>query len=515
MKLRHFLFEKPRRTWLSFLFENKLQDIRSKLVGKNLELFDGVTGLRPSLPSKYWQWVAKNYKEDAEYTKEQVHEFLLNFDELVGKGGVGLPSKDIFFYKDLEGLESSLETASQQVSKTQNKKEIKKDKDVVYSDSKYFVVQPKTTAAACYYGAGTKWCISAKDQNQFETYTSDGAKFVIIIDKEAVKENPMAKVAIAYLVGDVDPGETNLNDKYEIYDSTDTLTTIESVWANYPQSLLQSINDFFSPEDIIPVSQEKEQERIQSLSPGEINQTINRHLKTMEYLVTDKEKDHSKELAYLKNHVQKLVKNLSNDQLTIANNYLGPEFREESNFEEEVVEFIVSLFLNTLKEKTSGLDLEKAVSQLTHGFGIYNKTISDSNLLPLPENITELIKAWQNTLNNDLRLIISHKNAKSLGEALVGSTGYEAFLSAKNFYLLMEIFEQVTDEEHGIPFAELSEENQYGFLKSVAQGISIEPRVYDEWEEVAEKLFFMLRKNNLQVIKNRQPGLKEVFYIPS
>jgi hypothetical protein len=515
MQLRHFLFEKPKLTWLSFLFENKLQDIRSKLFGKSLELFDGVTNLKPSLPSKYWQWIAKNYKEDNEYSKEQVHEFLLNFDELVAKGGVGLPSKDIYFYKNIESLENGLESANQQVSRTQGKKELKKDKDIVYSDNRYFVVQPKTTAAACYYGAGTKWCISARDQNQFENYTSNGAKFVIIIDKEAVKENPMAKVAIAYLQGNVEFDETMLQDRYEIYDSTDELRTIESVWENYPQSLLQSINDFFSPEDIIPVSQEKEQERIQSLSPAEINQRINSYLGILDGYITDKKKDNSKGIEYIKNYVQKLVKNLSNDQLTIANNFLGPEFKEQSNLEDQIVEFITNLFMNTLKEKTSGLDLEKVVSQLTYGFGIYNKTISDSNLLPLPENIVELIKIWQNTLNNDLRLIISHKNAKSLGEALVGYAGYEAFLSVKNFYSLKEKFEYILDEEPVISFAKLSEENQYIFLKSAAQAVKIEPRVYDDWEEVADKLFFMMKKNNLKIIKNRQPGIEEVFYIPS
>jgi hypothetical protein len=84
-----------------------------------------------------------------------------------------------------------------------------------------------------------------------------------------------------------------------------------------------------------------------------------------------------------------------------------------------------------------------------------------------------------------------------------------------NFYSLKEKFEYILDEEPVISFAKLSEENQYIFLKSAAQAVKIEPRVYDDWEEVADKLFFMMKKNNLKIIKNRQPGIEEVFYIPS
>ncbi len=53
MKLFYLLFEKPKFSWLSLLFESKLNDIRSKLSGKNLDLFNQVLAFKPEISSKY------------------------------------------------------------------------------------------------------------------------------------------------------------------------------------------------------------------------------------------------------------------------------------------------------------------------------------------------------------------------------------------------------------------------------------------------------------------------------
>jgi hypothetical protein len=67
--------------------------------------------------------------------------------------------------------------------------------NVVYDDSRFFVVNPLTQASSCYYGKGTKWCTSAVDNSHFNRYNEDG-KLFYVIDKSLPTNNPYYKVAI-------------------------------------------------------------------------------------------------------------------------------------------------------------------------------------------------------------------------------------------------------------------------------------------------------------------------------
>ena len=102
-------------------------------------------------------------------------------------------STDINAYKSLYDLQIALDEAEKVKDKKEQEKihkaKMREDADRIYQDKTTLVVRPQSEGASCYYGQGTKWCISATDsQNYWNKYTEeDGAIFFFILDKEVAK----------------------------------------------------------------------------------------------------------------------------------------------------------------------------------------------------------------------------------------------------------------------------------------------------------------------------------------
>lgn len=85
--------------------------------------------------------------------------------------------------------------------KTQAKRDslkAKSESSIVYEDEHVRVIRPNTEHASCYYGKGTKWCISAtSSQNYYNSYTAQGRAFYFMFWAGAPSpEHPYAKVAM-------------------------------------------------------------------------------------------------------------------------------------------------------------------------------------------------------------------------------------------------------------------------------------------------------------------------------
>jgi hypothetical protein len=113
-------------------------------------------------------------------------------------------SKDLNSWTDIETLESDIETAKSAAARAKKEKEdkgrasklAKEESDVIYDDEEFMVIRPLSAHASCYYGQGTKWCISATDsQNYFDSYTKEGKAFYFIMDKTRSNDDPLKKVA--------------------------------------------------------------------------------------------------------------------------------------------------------------------------------------------------------------------------------------------------------------------------------------------------------------------------------
>ena len=114
------------------------------------------------------------------------------FKQLKDKGLLSLEQKDIDRYSTLEELQQVLSSLSTVKTKTQQKKERKvAGAELVYEDDSWKVYHITTEKAAKLYGKGTKWCISAEENNQFNDYdmntiyiavkTQTGAKRAVLV----------------------------------------------------------------------------------------------------------------------------------------------------------------------------------------------------------------------------------------------------------------------------------------------------------------------------------------------
>lgn len=133
------------------------------------------------VPFKYLPWVGKQLAagvHDVESLASLVKEF-----DLLASTNV-LRQKDINAYKEPADLKAAVDAHKGMKSGTEERKLAKKATKPLYNDGRFVAFQPLSKEAACYYGYGTKWCISATEsENLYNTYVNMGAKFIFVFDK--------------------------------------------------------------------------------------------------------------------------------------------------------------------------------------------------------------------------------------------------------------------------------------------------------------------------------------------
>ena len=202
------------KNYLSSLDETMkdLKDVKAKYadnpqMSKVIAKFEEID---PSGNYKYIRWMAKQaemalkndtFEEDIPYIVDSIK----GFHEFSGKASVGKHmQKDINAYKDLAKLVADVEEAKAQAEDAARKKEkdvedrkqAKEESEVIYDDDNFMVIRPTSEYASCYYGRGTRWCISATEaSNYFDQYTNEGKAFYFVIDKTRKNNDPLKKVA--------------------------------------------------------------------------------------------------------------------------------------------------------------------------------------------------------------------------------------------------------------------------------------------------------------------------------
>lgn len=74
----------------------------------------------------------------------------------------------------LQNFEAMMANLSREKDRKKETKLSEKDYDVLYKSDYATLYKPKSQAASCKLGAGTKWCTSANVNNQFDSYTAQG-----------------------------------------------------------------------------------------------------------------------------------------------------------------------------------------------------------------------------------------------------------------------------------------------------------------------------------------------------
>ena len=169
------------------LIEGRVDDFKTKYTQKYGA--QNVERIVNMVTPKYLEWVGRNFDAvnfDENYGK--LVAALNNFDKI----SHNLPQTDINQYKNLQELTSAIE---QYNNTTRREVEKHEGGNVVFNDNRFYVVNPLTHEASCYYGRGTKWCTSATGDEHFRRYNTEG-KLFYIIDKTKQSSDPFYKIAI-------------------------------------------------------------------------------------------------------------------------------------------------------------------------------------------------------------------------------------------------------------------------------------------------------------------------------
>jgi len=196
------------------LLEGRKEDILKKygIDEETTDVINYFSDKDPSGNNKYLEWMFKNWAglgKNRDYSP--LDKEVVDVIELFHKNVQRIKNKDINSYSFLK-LKETVKEAEEKRKMSELKKEVKKQKTVIYDDDRWLVVSPHSWKASCYYGAGTKWCVTAKDTpNHWNTY-SKNSTFFYVIDKTKTKKNKYYKVAYRQL---------KREGKFELWDAED------------------------------------------------------------------------------------------------------------------------------------------------------------------------------------------------------------------------------------------------------------------------------------------------------
>jgi hypothetical protein len=184
---------------LYLLLESK-KELKSLLDrGKvNRVQYDEILDSLPEKLEKYAGWIGRNIN-NTEASINHIIDLINWFENNKNK----LDEKDINKYT-VYSLQSTFNKVG--VSKSQKQKEIKGEgAKLIYENDEYLLYEIYNHEASCYYGSGTKWCITGKNPNNpdggsysWDSYRKEGAGFMFLIKKNGDMDDVYYKIAIAY-----------------------------------------------------------------------------------------------------------------------------------------------------------------------------------------------------------------------------------------------------------------------------------------------------------------------------
>lgn len=151
--------------------------------------FEALLGVDPTPQKQYLEWlIRQTLKLSGAARQRFIGEDLTPlaadlklFTRL--KPRLPVEQRDLNRYKDALALATALEpyrAGDQLASKAEQAREIKSQSIRLLDQEPYLVLIPKTKEAAQFYGAGTRWCTAAENNNYFDQYNEDGPLFIII-----------------------------------------------------------------------------------------------------------------------------------------------------------------------------------------------------------------------------------------------------------------------------------------------------------------------------------------------
>jgi hypothetical protein len=127
-------------------------------------------------------------KDDLTAYKETIEDYKRSGTKYFDDGQLQrleISPKDIYSYPTIWTLQIMNEIVDDRKERERQEISAKKESEKLYEDNRYLIVVPYSYGASCYYGAGTKWCTTKKnDDSHYRRYMSDG-RLIYIIDKKS------------------------------------------------------------------------------------------------------------------------------------------------------------------------------------------------------------------------------------------------------------------------------------------------------------------------------------------
>jgi hypothetical protein len=160
-------------------------------------------------------------KYEAERRATAIRSALPMYHKLVQKN---LIEKDINKFRDIGDFEQKVYVAGKELKAREEmarrKEKAKETSDIIGDENDWMMVRPNDEDGSCYYGQGTRWCISATDsRNYFDEYTSKGKVFYFLLFKHLNNDDPMKRIALVYDSREVVEGEAD--EPEEVFDAPD------------------------------------------------------------------------------------------------------------------------------------------------------------------------------------------------------------------------------------------------------------------------------------------------------
>lgn len=216
------------------LVEGRIEDARKKYPDVNNELFNYYVDNDPSGNQKYLDWLLKRTPERLINKVYTTTRYILEKLKLFHDKNQMFKIKDINQYKGFNDLITAVRDVEEKLVRKQIKQQAKQQKDVIYKDDRWLVVSPHTWEASCYYGAGTKWCITSTDDTAYWNRYSKNSTFFFIIDKTKTQEDNLYKVAYRII---------GRKGKYELWDAVDNEITNKEVGREWFDALPEKLKE--------------------------------------------------------------------------------------------------------------------------------------------------------------------------------------------------------------------------------------------------------------------------------
>ena len=217
------------------LAEGRLEDTKKKFKNIDPDWIDRMSDRDPSGNNKYLMWAIKQFAKISEpYMKNkpaegeswstedsqgiyQAYMAVADAMEKFHNNSQRLKNRDINAYKTIDDVISAVKKLglSQKQKRRKKREQAKEGSTVIEETDDFWMIRPDTTEASCYYGQGTKWCISAtQSRNYFKQYTQEGKVFYMLMLKNLDDDDDGKKLALVYSRDYEDEPE-------EIYDAAD------------------------------------------------------------------------------------------------------------------------------------------------------------------------------------------------------------------------------------------------------------------------------------------------------